>query len=99
MSVTKRVVIGPLWGDPEEKNGLVTFTLYNKCANGEDGETNFERIWVSGKLAGVAMKHLKRGTLCCVEGESVTINKKVSMHAQNITFLSLSDYRRGINDK
>lgn len=87
MSVTKRVVIGSLCENPIEKNGLVTFTLYNKCTNGVDKKANFERIWVSGKQAGVVMKHLKRGSLCCVEGESVTINKKVSIHAQKITFL------------
>lgn len=81
------VVVGLLCNNPVEKNGLVTFTLYNKCVNDGDGKTEFERIWVSGKQAEIVMKHLKRGSLCCVEGESVTSNKKVSIHAQKITFL------------
>ena len=87
MKVSRRVVVGVLCNNPVEKNGFVTFTLYNKCANDEDEKTNFERIWVSGKQAEIVMKHLKRGSLCCVEGESATINKKVSVHAQKITFL------------
>lgn len=79
--VKETVIIGHLCNNPVEKNGLAVLML----SNYKYGTT---KIFVSGKQKEIVMKNLKRGDLCCIEGELVTLNKNVSIHAKRITFLS-----------
>ncbi|MGB0839605.1 MAG: single-stranded DNA-binding protein [Chitinophagales bacterium] len=115
-SLNKVMLIGRLGGDPEAQyfdNGTkASFTLAtNRRYKNRDGqtieETDWHRVVIWGKLAGIAIEYLKKGSLVYVEGrlqtrswEDQSGNKRyvTEVNALNFTMLGGRDNSGGGNN-
>lgn len=88
--MNRTVIIGRLVENPKRMNdNNVVFTISNATIKDGNEVMNFHNILTFGKQAGLAMQHLHKKDLCCIEGSlTKTESGGVAIRAMHITFLS-----------
>mgnify|MGYP003290445408 CR=1 FL=1 len=92
MEMNKTIIIGrvitAIQLQEDSSDSIARFTIASSREfNGESSTVDFE-IVVKGKQAIAAYKHIRRGDLCCVEGKLTSIDRRVAIEAERLTFLS-----------
>lgn len=87
--MNKTIVIGRLMENPKRiSDNNVVFYVANTTIKASNEVVNYHRILTLGRQAELAMQHLHKKDLCCIEGKlTKSESGEISIAAEHITFL------------
>lgn len=87
--MNKTIVIGRLMENPKRiSDNNVVFYVTNTALKEDNEVMKHHRILTFGKQAELAMRHLHKKDLCCIEGKLAKAESgEISIAAEHITFL------------